>query len=327
MFEPINLEELFEADPKPMQYLVKPLVPEESLVLISGQAKRNKTFVCLALGISVAYGLPFAGEFLVGQTRRVLMILNEDGTDAVRDRMAKLLLGFNQATNDLPPNRLHVLCRRGFSLEDTDHLDWLQEYVADQHIGLVILDPFAEMFAGEENSERDVKRALQPLKALRDTTKCSVLLSHHQGKPREHGGGRRANTVRGSSYFIGWYDVGLHINAGAEGTPLRIKPEFRNREGMDEFVLNLVADDDAQTLRFEWEAIDKGKAFKEAKSRVLEFVIANPDAITRDIVKKTPGRESTNSAALKQLVSDGEIIAQNGAKAVRHMVAPEVKKS
>ncbi len=140
-----------------MQYLLKPLVPEESLILISGQAKRNKTFVCLALGISVAYGLPFAGKFSVDQPRRVLMILNEDGTNAVRDRMSKLLAGLSKATEELPSEQLQVLCRRGFLLEDSRHIKWLQEYVAEEKIGFVILDPFAEMFTGDENSESHVK--------------------------------------------------------------------------------------------------------------------------------------------------------------------------
>ena len=321
MFEPINLEDLLDAEPEPQRYLVDPLIPEASLALISGQAKRNKTFVCLALGISVAYGVPFADTFAVPRPRRVLIILNEDGTVAVGDRMEKLLRGVGLQKEDLPPGQLQVLCRRGFHLDDMNDITWLHEYIEEHDIALVILDPFAEMFTGEENSEREVKRALKPLKELRNSTKCSVLLAHHQGKPRENSGGRRANAVRGSSYFIGWYDVGLHINAGAEGAPLKIKPEFRNREGMDEFILTLFGDKDSRVLRFVYEPIDKDKAANEALRRVEDFVSANPGAKTREVLKKPGGREATNRAALGQLIESGKLTTEKEGQAVLHYVA------
>ena len=120
---------------------------------------------------------------------------------------------------------------------------------------------------------------------------------------------------------MGWYDVGLHINPGAEGAPLRIKPEFRNREGMDEFVLTLSRDEESGALRLVHEPIDKDKAANEAVRRVEDFVSANPGAKTREVLKKPGGREATNRAALRQLIESGKVTTEKEGQAVLHYVA------
>src|SRR5690606_32936299 len=78
----------------------------------------------------------------------------------------------------------------------------LRAYIEEHNIGTLIVDPFAETFEGDENSNSEVKWAM---KIWRDEiarpTGCAVYLVHHTTKGVENGAGN-ADITRGAGAIV-----------------------------------------------------------------------------------------------------------------------------
>lgn len=331
VFHPESLTDLLDAEISPVQWLVQDLIPMASCVLLAAEPKLGKTWVALDLALALAYGLPLYGRFSVPRPMRTLLVLNEDGRGNVAQRFRSLMRGRGIVPTPQNTDRVRIVSRRAFSLEHSQYLVELERYVVQERMDLVVLDPFTEMFTGDERHERDVKDALQPLKRLRDNTGASVFLTHHQRKPGENANsGRRAMAIRGSSYFVGWYDVGLGFASGSPNEPVKVHAEAREVElPVSEFSLIRMSDPE-RGVWFEYsDELTPTQGEKEAEERVLSFIAANPGANTRGIEKDCGGKEAMNRAARKCLVESRRLVTLRGPKnSTLHMLtrAEEVQR-
>lgn len=305
-FEPETLTHLLEAEIAPVEWLVKDLIPMASCVILAAEPKLGKTWVALDLSLALAFGRPLYGRFEVPRPMRTLLVLNEDGRRNVAQRYRALLKGRGIAPAREATDRVRILSRRAFSLEHAQYFEELEHYVTRAEIDLVVLDPFTEMFNADERHERDVKLALQPLKRIRDRTGVSIFLTHHQRKPpsgKEGSGGRRAMALRGSSYLIGWYDIGLSFASGSPNEPVKVFAEAREVElPVPEFTLLRMSDPERGVWLEYSDEHAPTKAEVEAAERLLAYVAKNPGCIARDLVK-CGGKEAINALVRDRLVA------------------------
>jgi hypothetical protein len=310
-FRPETLTHLLEAEISPVEWLVRDLIPKASCVILAAEPKLGKTWVALDLSLALAFGLPLFGRFDVPSPVRTLLVLNEDGRRNVAQRYRSLLRGRGITPVRNSTDLVRILSRRAFSLEQSEYFEELERYVSEEEIGLVVLDPFTEMFNADERHERDVKLALQPLKRIRDRTGVSIFLTHHQRKPpsgKDGNGGRRAMALRGSSYLIGWYDIGLSFASGSPNEPVKVFAEAREVElPVPEFTLLRVSDPERGVWLEYTDEHSPSKGELQAMERVLAYVAENPGAIAREIAK-AGGKESMNKLARERLVSQRRIV-------------------
>jgi hypothetical protein len=82
---------------------------------------------------------------------------------------------------------------------------------------LIVLDTFARVFIGDENSAKDVGACIAILGAIQAEFNCCVCIIHHSAKNSQN------PTMRGSSALLGAVDTELHCErVSADGSPDRV---------------------------------------------------------------------------------------------------------
>lgn len=193
------------------------LIPDGGLTMVGGTPGDGKSFLIRKLAMGFAYDghkvLHFAAEESFDDASRCFrkMWYGDHYLDPYYDGGRTRAEAIDD--HDVSPLDNYKLIV-GSLLLDTDdgrkefayHVrDWFQETTDDvrkwvTQKRIVIVDPFTDFFTGDENSARDVKMGLAPLKALREMG-ITVILVHHTGKDD-------SKTYRGSSAIQGSVDVG-----------------------------------------------------------------------------------------------------------------------
>lgn len=155
-------------------YLVKNLIPSESIGMMFGGSGTFKSYVALDAGLHVARGLPWLGR----RTRQgpVIYLAAEGGGDLGqranawhRARRLKLDAPFYAV-----PAALDLLTD-AWRVVDTAQ-------AAGVTPALVIVDTMSQTFGGEENSAPEVAGYFREIGArFRDLWHCAVLVVHHTG--------------------------------------------------------------------------------------------------------------------------------------------------
>jgi KaiC/GvpD/RAD55 family RecA-like ATPase len=180
-------------------------------VLVAPPGSGKSLFTCqraLALASGIAWGGWAASE---GQ-QRVLLINSEDDVDEMRRRLAgaTVVMGIDQSAivdrillADAPENI--VIARtdpRSKAVIRSPLVESLIETITAEHIDVVVVDPFAETFEGDENSNSELKWAAVLWREIARRTNSAVSLVHHTRKYASGMSGD-ADAARGASALIG----------------------------------------------------------------------------------------------------------------------------
>lgn len=238
------------------KWLVEGLWTEGSQGIIGGEPKTLKTTLALAMGMSIASGKDFLGEFPVHVRGPVLMIEEENALWSMQDKVRKIAYSYDLISkedvsisrsevgsigstivriekfpDDIP---FHLACMTGFTMEKGgDGVQMLEERIDELRPAMVILDPLYFMI-GEANIDRinEIVGMLKWLTSLRHNYGTAIAIVHHMGKKGKDGrqGGQR---VLGSTAFHGWIESALWCaDDGAEAgwKKVNIGREFRDQE-------------------------------------------------------------------------------------------------
>ena len=208
---------------------------------ISGAPKSYKSWMALDLAVSVATGSPFLGitEYTCSPTP-VLYLQEEDDIRLVMQRMAMVLEGRAperfwhgrvtlggespargtngpQRVSWTPPEgdvRIAVHVQTGFVASDPTWQAWLEDVVASQGFGLVIIDTLGTT-AGEVDTDRSgevTNKMLKPLKQIAKQHDCGVAIVHHNKKDQGHTG-RAGQQMLGSTALHAWVDCAIYARS------------------------------------------------------------------------------------------------------------------
>lgn len=285
---PLTVQWVHEAvlDPPPQRrYLIEGLIREGELVGFAGPRGLGKSrFVFnLAGSLALGEGSLFLGRLPAGRRARTLILQGELDPPASVERW-RMLLG----TEDVPDGiaesfdqsvRLRVVEVRqsapGIDGHDRTETWWegqldsrVEETIVEHGIDLLVVDPWATFFAGNENSNDQVEAALSQLRGLALRHGTAVVVVHHIGK---------ANDVRdpedlwrGASRLADWASTRItmvrHYSA-KEATDLCLTAQqarqyvdlhfLRRHEPLDDF--SAFIDDDGVFLP--WDPEDGAAAF------------------------------------------------------------------
>jgi hypothetical protein len=284
-FRPIPIGELLAEDLPPLSWIWEPFLPNGGLVVLAGDPKAGKSTLVCALALAVAQGRPFLG-YPVKQTGVLILALEEHPRD-VRRRLERL--------GARPGDRLAV--HVGPVGRDPETRAAIARYIAEQGIGLVVVDTLTRFWSVEdENDNAQVARALEPLIELAHETNACILLVHHTRKnPGE--GGTPGRDIRGASALLASVDQALVLSR--EGTRRRLDAVGRYAETPALVHYELVGN--------EFQRVDTGDApasghrrSAEVEDRVLAALGEDPLTV-EELSNRTELDEKAVRNALKRL--------------------------
>ncbi len=96
----------------------------------------------------------------------------------------------------------------GLNLSKATHMNWLRNYVSENGVQLVVMDPITNLFdTKDENDNSEAARQMKSITQLSRDTGAAVVIVHHTGKDNS------GNFGRGASSRLGACDVGVTFRA------------------------------------------------------------------------------------------------------------------
>ena len=165
-------------------WIVQPIVAQGERVLLYGEFGALKSWLLLHMGLHIACGRSWLGEFTVTKPRSVLYVDEEMTEHTIRLRIKQLVAGEKIPTDDM---QFQVASREGVLLTEMGGKVLLERvWKADYRPEVVIIDSMRATLVGSENEQEDVIafwRAIEPILKAGIT----VIVTHHMRKPREEG--------------------------------------------------------------------------------------------------------------------------------------------
>jgi KaiC/GvpD/RAD55 family RecA-like ATPase len=218
-------------------WAVPGLLLKRSLSVLVAPPGSGKSLLSLQLAIAVAVGIAWAG-WTPRMAEKVLIINAEDDLDEMRRRLcaAARSMGVDQGQLEgriflaQAPESV-VIARFDNRTKSVIRTPLVEELVAtiEQHgIGVVVADPFAETFEGDENSNSEVKWAGILWREVARRTRTALLLVHHTKKYAGQMAGE-ADASRGGGALIGTARILVTLFAMTEdeAEALNIPPDER----------------------------------------------------------------------------------------------------
>ena len=215
----------------PERPIVEGMIEECEAIAIVGSAKAGKSFIALQLALCIAAGIPFLGHDV--HQRRVLIANLEVSEGQYKRRLRRMAEALQV---DLAALRgwltIQNLKKSGTNWEtlraDADSVE------AD----VVMVDPFYQIFDGEETDELAVQEAIQSMRRLQAADKTLITVFH---SPKGINGERNAiDMISGSSRLARYPESILLLLNHAEASDLRVLTTvLRNHPPTDDVTLRL----------------------------------------------------------------------------------------
>ena len=221
--------------PPPM--LVQSLLPERSLILLSGKPKHGKSFLALDIADAVSQGRDVLGEYPVNRPGRVIYLSMEDSKYTLANRL--LLRGIKPGDK-----RPLTVCSQRFTLGTSEGCETLRRLIKPLSPVLLIVDTAAQSLGVRDWSNRSeiVDRMGALMELAREV--CTVLLVAHNRKAQ----GEYGDEIAGSNGFTAAVDGWLSAQTKQEmpGGNMRVTYALDGRDIRGGFVCEM----DTKTLHF-----------------------------------------------------------------------------
>ncbi len=291
----------------PLSYTIVQLHPEGTNTLFAGRYKSGKSTLVINAMHSLVDGVPFLGSYHVEAPVGHVGYWNGELT-------ARMGRNWLREKNFQKPERAVVLHTRGYrlALEVPAVADRAVRWLGENEVEFWILDPFGRFYAGEENSNTELRRWCESVDEIKRRAGVKdLLVVAHMGAQRFAEGEERS---RGGTVLNDWADVRWVYHKEptgerffeAEGRDVLLPPQKLGYRHSDRSLsLSGMTRADEQTQR--------------AMQYVCEYVKDHPDALTGDIQKGSRGNKENRLPALKDAKLYGYISAREGrGNAVHH---------
>lgn len=224
----LSLDEL-EARTMNVSWLVKGLIPRDSLGMVFGGSGTYKSFISLDLALHVAHGIDWTGRRT--ESGPVLIVAAEGGAG-----IYKRIVAWHQHHGLKRANNIFV-CITPLILSEAHSLEVLRSSIEQmpRPPALVIIDTLAQTFAGVENDSSDVSAYLRSINSeIRAEFNTSVIIVHHSGHTV-------SERPRGSSALIGNLDyiLGVFRPEGDERTARLSVIKQKDSDKIDDLFFDL----------------------------------------------------------------------------------------
>ncbi len=302
-FQPYAIDDLPNESVLP--FLIEGVLPAGALAEVHGSPGAGKSFIGLAMALSIATDVPFFGHGVA--PGRVLYVAAERFLGLRR----RIEAWFRR--HQVTDRALFQVMRDGVQLIDAKDV---QSFIrAVQRLpelpSLIVLDTLSRCLVGaDENGQRDMSKVVDSLDAIRKATGATVLLVHHTRKA--------GDMERGSTVLRGAADLMMGVQAAKDVVSLRVE-KVNDFSPFKEMKLRLDAEGDSCVLveaESDAQDADPGPAAELVRGdlrKLLEALREHPDGATvgtlaakTDIPGSTVHRRCKEKLAPAGLVSKGE---------------------
>jgi hypothetical protein len=193
------------------QWIVPGLLLRRNLSILVAPPGSGKSLLTLQMGLMMSTGMVWGG-WRPRRPCKVLIINSEDDTDEMRRRLYAAYGEMNITTLDEVRQRLAIAEAPGdIVIAKADGrtktvlaqpmVDRLIKTVKEYGFDVLIVDPFAETFDGDENSNSELKWAAVLWRRIARETGAAVMLVHHTRKFGAEAG--NMDSARGGSALVG----------------------------------------------------------------------------------------------------------------------------
>lgn len=261
----VYASDLISSVRKPPGWLINGFWANQSQGMIAGEPKTFKSFLSMDMAISIASGTPFLGSHAVKQGT-ALIVQEENDDEIMKDRLVKIMhakgmvperkikeVGTNTFNIKFPTELpLIFINRKGFLLDNEDHIKDVTDLIIHENVKLLILDPFYTMFDGNINDIQSVNSVLRTLTRLNTDLKVSIMLVHHNHKQNTNAkfALRAGQRMLGSMGMHAWTASALYLSrVEEERNTIKIEKEFRAFSDSDTVKVNF---SDGQSGSFQY---------------------------------------------------------------------------
>lgn len=222
----------------PPRWIVKGIWGEGSKGFIAGDPKTYKSTIAVDLAVSVASGKRFLGHFPVMKDARgpVLYVDEENQSNLTQSRFFQVLQSKGLIKDGYVPDpiikQVHIASKEGFRLTAPDAVAWLEKYVRDHRIKMVILDPLYYVAQGVPESGEEMMNLLVELDKLCTGLGVALIIVHHFKKQSQENPAAPDDFQRmsGTGGMGRWFESILMVTRQREGG-VRVHTEHRMARG------------------------------------------------------------------------------------------------
>jgi hypothetical protein len=199
------------------EWLIDDVLPQADLAVIYGASGSGKTFFVLDMVAAVARGV----RWRENETKQSgVVYISAEGAGGFRTRVAAY-----RKHHEIAGPLFGVMPAAPNLLFDDDVAGVVSEIRAFGTVGLVVIDTLAAtMPGGEENSGKDMGRAVANCKLIAQQTGAMVVLIHHSGKDEAKG-------ARGWSGLRAAADVEIEITRDEDSRGARVTKQKDGEDG------------------------------------------------------------------------------------------------
>lgn len=179
----------------PISWLIEDFWTAGDIGLYVGDDGSFKSTAAIHTAGAIAGGYKVFEHFETTQ-RRALIVSAEDPQSIVQLRLEAFIAGHGWDRQRVLSN-VDYLASPDVCLADVRWQAHLLAAVREGDYGFIVLDPLAELLAGEENSNSDFRPLVKFARVLTAQANAGVLIVHHLGKAAENK--RAIDRVRGAS--------------------------------------------------------------------------------------------------------------------------------
>lgn len=287
-----------------------------AIVVWAAPEKSGKSWILGDLAVATAIGGKWLHRFEVKYPGRVLVLETENLPHETARRLSRLARARgaepHEVLSQIDYYRLDVALDDPQAVEEMCR-DFRRDFQRFEKPELVIIDPLREHLEGNEDSAKDVVRAMMGAKMLRGVCDAPVIIAHHLNKSGKMSGSRAIRTsadliVEGTDADVPRYSaVGRRIRTGdLIGQPFTVDISHEHDED----------DSHARTIcraRFASERTAPAAELGATARKVLDLLSASPRGLTVRELRDKAGsmNNGTWTQTRDQLVAKGLIVQRD----------------
>ena len=350
-------EELMSLQLPEQKWVIKGMIPEGEITLLSGRPGEGKSFVGIYLTLCITAGIPAfpqitvienneTGEeqepfkgFEIPRPRIVLYVDEENNIRYPKERFTKLCATDAPLLASRSMPNLRFMSNMGLKINQPEDFERLMEVIQTHKPEVIVFDSFYDIHTAEENSAKEMGMIYSILKKIiyaygKDGSPISIVLIHHNRKlgPLEKVG---QESARGSVAISGMVGSQIMV-AGKElenTTGIEVElTQVKTRDAKKFAAFRANIEDNLEETRthveYMGEINKKKKALIENSEKILQIL---SDGTAWTMAKLMTGMKKTSNPlndALAYLVKEGKVkkikLLNDNKRLVNHWQIAEV---
>jgi hypothetical protein len=205
----VDVQTIIESDLPPIDWLVEGLLAQGDRVLFYGEPGSLKSWLMLDLGLHIATGRSWLGQYQVPHPKNVLYIDEEMSPRTLCRRIKRLVEGTDLGTDAIPFRTLS-LCGLRFTQDDV--ATSLLHDVASLGFSpeVVIIETMRRVLDGSENNADEIAALWRRVGPFRQEGR-TLIITHHMRKPSFRGINDPIYRASGSTDVLGGSDSAFAV--------------------------------------------------------------------------------------------------------------------